>query len=118
MGKSALSGDSGHGGNDVNSMSDDEEGCGCNGVCKGDIVNAIKDKDLKSLGDVKSCTKSWSFLWKLFGLVEQILVNTLGMNIMLLKREFVVVQLLGHKEIKAGIDAGEFDSVYDVFKKT
>ena len=26
-------------------MSDDEEVCGCNGVCKGDIVNAIKDKD-------------------------------------------------------------------------
>ena len=58
FGKSALSGDSGHGGNDINSMSDDEEVCGCNGVCKGDIVKAIKEKDLKSLSDVKSCTKA------------------------------------------------------------
>ena len=46
--------------------------------CKGDIVNAIKDKDLKSLSDVKSCTKAGASCGSCLGLVEQILVNTLG----------------------------------------
>ncbi len=78
FGKSALSGDAGHGGDDVNAMSDDEEVCGCNGVCKGDIVTAIKEKDLKTLGDVKSCTKAGASCGSCLGLVEQILVNTLG----------------------------------------
>ena len=117
FGKSALSGDSGHGGNDVNSMSDDEEVCGCNGVCKGDIVNAIKDKDLKSLGDVKSCTKAGASCGSCLGLVEQILVNTLGDEYNAVEEGICGCTTLGHKEIKAGIDAGEFDSVYDVFKK-
>ena len=117
FGKSALSGDSGHGGNDVNAMSDDEEVCGCNGVCKGDIVNAIKDKDLKSLGDVKSCTKAGASCGSCLGLVEQILVNTLGDEYNAVEEGICGCTTLGHKEIKAGIDAGEFDSVYDVFKK-
>lgn len=116
FGKSALSGDSGHGGNDVNSMSDDEEVCGCNGVCKGDIVNAIKDKDLKSLSDVKSCTKAGASCGSCLGLVEQILVNTLGDEYNAVEEGICSCTTLGHKEIKAAIDAGEFDSVYDVFK--
>jgi nitrite reductase (NADH) large subunit len=58
FGKSALSGDSGHGGNDVNSIADDEEICGCNGVTKGFVVNAIKEQDLKTLSEVKTCTKA------------------------------------------------------------
>ena len=116
FGKSALSGDSGHGGNDVNAMSDDEEVCGCNGVCKGDIVNAIKDKDLKSLSDVKSCTKAGASCGSCLGLVEQILVNTLGDEYNAVEEGICSCTTLGHKEIKAAIDAGEFDSVYDVFK--
>ena len=59
-------------------MSDDEEVCGCNGVCKGDIINAIKEKDLKTLNDVKSCTKAGASCGSCLGLVEQILINTLG----------------------------------------
>ncbi|MFK5891627.1 MAG: FAD-dependent oxidoreductase, partial [Pseudomonadota bacterium] len=40
FGKAHL-GDSGHGGDVVADMSDDTEICGCNGVCKGDVVKAI-----------------------------------------------------------------------------
>jgi nitrite reductase (NADH) large subunit len=116
FGKSAL-GDSGHGGNDVNSMSDDEEVCGCNGVCKGDIVTAIKTKDLKSLSDVKTCTKAGASCGSCIGLVEQILVNTLGDEYKNIEEGICSCTTLGHKEIKSEIDNGEFKTVYDVFKK-
>jgi nitrite reductase (NADH) large subunit len=116
FGKMAL-GDSGHGGNDVNSISDDEEVCGCNGVCKGDVVSAIKERDLKSLGEVKSCTKAGASCGSCIGLVEQILVNTLGDEYNAVEEGICGCTTLGHKDIKAGIDEGEFETVYDVFKK-
>ena len=117
FGKSALSGDSGHGGNDINSMSDDEEVCGCNGVCKGDIVTAIKEKDLKSLSDVKSCTKAGASCGSCLGLVEQILVNTLGDEYNAIEEGICSCTTLGHKEIRTAINEGEFETVYDVFSK-
>ena len=117
FGKSALSGDTGHGGNDINSMSDDEEVCGCNGVCKGDIVRAIKERDLKSLSDVKSCTKAGASCGSCSGLVEQILVNTLGDEYNAIEEGICSCTTLGHKEIKVAINEGEFETVYDVFKK-
>ncbi len=116
FGKSAL-GDSGHGGNDVNSMSDDEEVCGCNGICKGDIVNAIKDKDLKSLSDVKSCTKAGASCGSCIGLVEQILVNTLGDEYDSGPEGICACTDKGHGEIKKAIDEGDFTTVYEVFNK-
>ncbi|RXJ57634.1 nitrite reductase large subunit NirB [Candidatus Marinarcus aquaticus] len=116
FGKSAL-GDSGHGGNDVNAMSDDEEVCGCNGVCKGDIVKAIKDKDLKSLNEVKACTKAGASCGSCLGLVEQILVNTLGDEYDSQPEGICGCTTLGHKEIKQSILEGEFENVYEVFKK-
>ncbi len=117
FGKSALSGDSGHGGDDINAMSDDEEVCGCNGVCKGDVVNAIKDKDLKSLGDVKSCTKAGASCGSCLGLVEQILVNTLGDEYNNEPEGICGCTNKGHAEVKKIIDDGDFETVYDVFKK-
>ncbi|WP_368030847.1 nitrite reductase large subunit NirB [Arcobacter sp. s6] len=117
FGKSALSGDAGHGGNDINAMSDDEEVCGCNGVCKGDIVNAIKEKDLKSLSDVKSCTKAGASCGSCLGLVEQILVNTLGDEYNASEEGICSCTTLGHKDIKKTINDGEFKTVYDVFKE-
>ncbi len=72
-------GDSGHGGqNAASAMSDDMEVCGCNGVCKGDIVKAITGKGLFTLDDVRAHTKASSSCGSCTGLVEQILMNTLG----------------------------------------
>ncbi len=72
-------GDSGHGGqNAAVAMSDDMEVCGCNGVCKGDITKAIVDKGLFTLDDVRSHTKASASCGSCTGLVEQILVSTLG----------------------------------------
>jgi len=71
-------GDSGHGGNVVANMSDDAEICGCNGVTKGDVVNAITVKGLFTLDDVRAHTKASSSCGSCTGLVEQLLESTLG----------------------------------------
>jgi nitrite reductase (NADH) large subunit len=72
-------GDTGHGGeNTAANMSDEMEVCGCNGVCKGDIVKAITSKGLFTLDDVRAHTKASNSCGSCTGLVEQILASTLG----------------------------------------
>jgi len=73
-------GDSGRGGvsSRVAEMPDTAEICGCNGVCKGTIVNAIIQKKLFTLDEVRTHTKASSSCGSCTGLVEQILASTLG----------------------------------------
>ncbi len=72
-------GDSGHAEvHGVTLMSDDTEICGCNGVCKGDIVNSIIKDKLFTLDEVRSHTKASSSCGSCTALVEQLLAFTLG----------------------------------------
>ena len=72
-------GDSGTGGEDrVSALPDDAEICGCNGVCKGDISEAIVEKNLFTLEDVRAHTKASSSCGSCTGLVEQLLANIVG----------------------------------------
>ncbi|RPI47300.1 MAG: NAD(P)/FAD-dependent oxidoreductase [Betaproteobacteria bacterium] len=72
-------GDAGHqGASRAAAMPDDEQVCGCNGVCKGAIVKTIKEKGLFSLEDVRKHTKASSSCGSCTGLVEQILASTIG----------------------------------------
>jgi len=72
-------GDLGHQGeSQAANMADSAEVCGCNGVCKGTIVTAIKEKGLFSLADVRKHTKASSSCGSCTGLVEQILASTVG----------------------------------------
>ncbi|WP_286787596.1 MULTISPECIES: nitrite reductase large subunit NirB [unclassified Pseudomonas] len=72
-------GDAGHQGQDkAMLMSDEMEVCGCNGVCKGTIVKAITENNLLSVDEVKKHTKAASSCGSCTGLVEQILINTVG----------------------------------------
>ncbi|CAD5110178.1 nitrite reductase large subunit NirB [Zestomonas carbonaria] len=78
FGESAL-GDVGHQGqNSAASMPDSAEVCGCNGVCKGTIVKAIQENGLFSVDEVKKHTKAASSCGSCAGLVEQILISTVG----------------------------------------
>ena len=78
FGQSHL-GNSGHQGqNSAATMPDDMEVCGCNGVCKGTIVKAIKEKGLFTLEDVRKHTKASASCGSCTGLVEQILASTIG----------------------------------------
>lgn len=72
-------GNLGHQGiNRAAAMTDDMEVCGCNGVCKGDIVRAIREQGLFTLEDVRRHTKASSSCGSCTGLVEQILAATAG----------------------------------------
>ena len=78
FGQSHL-GNTGHQGqSNATTMADEMEVCGCNGVCKGTIVKAIKEKGLFSLEDVRKHTKASSSCGSCTGLVEQILASTVG----------------------------------------
>jgi nitrite reductase (NADH) large subunit len=78
FGESSL-GDAGHlGQNKAAAMADADEVCGCNGVSKGAICKAIKDKGLFTLDDVRKHTKASASCGSCTGLVEQILMFTAG----------------------------------------
>ena len=78
FGEKAL-GDAGTAGQDrAASMADRDEVCGCNGVCKGTIVKAVREQGLFTVDEVKKHTKAASSCGSCTGLVEQILMNCLG----------------------------------------
>ena len=72
-------GDAGHKGQShAAALPDTAEICGCNGVCKGTIVKAIKEQGLFTLEEVRKHTKASSSCGSCTGLVEQILASTVG----------------------------------------
>jgi len=72
-------GDVGHQGhNKAAAMLDADEVCGCNGVTKGAICKAIKDKGLFTLEEVRKQTKASASCGSCTGLVEQLLMFTAG----------------------------------------
>jgi nitrite reductase (NADH) large subunit len=78
FGESSL-GDAGHQGHSkAAAMADSDEVCGCNGVTKGTICKAIKDKGLFTLDEVRKHTKASASCGSCTGLVEQLLMATAG----------------------------------------
>ena len=72
-------GDTGHEGHSkAATMLDTDEVCGCNGVNKGAVCKAIKDKGLFTLDEVRKHTKASASCGSCTGLVEQILMFTAG----------------------------------------
>ncbi|HEX6707999.1 MAG TPA: nitrite reductase large subunit NirB [Albitalea sp.] len=72
-------GDTGHEGhNKAAAMADSDEVCGCNGVNKGSICKAIKEKGLFTLDEVRKHTKASASCGSCTGLVEQLLMFTAG----------------------------------------
>lgn len=62
----------------VAALPDDAEICGCNGVCKGKITGAITAGGLTSLDDVRAHTKASASCGSCTGLVEKLMVLTIG----------------------------------------
>jgi nitrite reductase (NADH) large subunit len=62
----------------VAALPDEAEICGCNGVCKGKIIQAISGGGLTTLDGVRAATKASSSCGQCTGLVEQVLAVTLG----------------------------------------
>ena len=99
-------GDSGHGDDmRVAAMAATTEICGCNGVCKGEIVDAITKKNLFTLEDVRAHTKASSSCGSCTGLVEALLAHTLGGDYSEspAKKPLCGCTEFTHDEIRAGI---------------
>ncbi|HET6972089.1 MAG TPA: nitrite reductase large subunit NirB [Phenylobacterium sp.] len=62
----------------VAAMADTAEVCGCNGVCKGEIVRAIADQGLSTLDGVRAVTKASASCGTCTPLVEKLLKLSLG----------------------------------------
>lgn len=72
-------GDLGHQGqNKAAALADTDEVCGCNGITKGAICKAIKDKGLFTLEEVRRHTKASASCGSCTGLVEQLIMFTAG----------------------------------------
>lgn len=66
------------GGSLVASMTDDEIICGCNGVSKGTIVQAIQQQGCCSVDEIKACTSASRSCGGCKPLVAEVLQHTLG----------------------------------------
>ncbi|MCM3727123.1 nitrite reductase large subunit NirB [Neobacillus cucumis] len=66
------------GSDDIASMPNDELVCGCNGVTKGAIVEAIQTQGLTTLDQVSHCTNAGRSCGRCKPMVSQILAHTLG----------------------------------------
>ena len=118
FGESNL-GDTGHQGqNKALAMTDVAEVCGCNGVCKGTIVKAIKDKGLFTLDEVRKHTKASSSCGSCTGLVEQILMFTAGGDYSEAPKKKAMCGCTEHthQAVRDAIRAQHLLSIPDVYK--
>ncbi|WP_228124921.1 nitrite reductase large subunit NirB [Candidatus Methylospira mobilis] len=109
-------GDSGYGNeNKAVNLPDSAEICGCNGVCKGDVVKAIVEKKLYTLEEVRAHTKASSSCGSCTGLVEQILASTLGGDYSTApsKQALCACTALTHDEVRAAISSAAYQTIRD-----
>ena len=113
-------GDSGHGSLDVvMAMDNSAEICGCNGVCKSEIVNAINEHNLFSLDDVRAHTKASSSCGSCTGLVEQLIASTVGGEYSESPKKKPLCDCTEHtkQEVHDFIFDNDFETVFEVFSK-
>ena len=92
--------------------------CGCNGVCKGTIIDAIGAKGLTDLNGVRAHTKASASCGSCTGLVEQILAMTLGDGFQKAKVEpMCTCTDLGHDDVRRLIVAKELKSIPQVMQE-
>ena len=112
-------GDVGHEGhNKAATMPDTAEVCGCNGVNKGTICKAIKDKGLFTLDEVRKHTKASASCGSCTGLVEQILMFTAGGDYSAAPKLKAMCGCtdFGHQAVREAIRDSKLLVISDVFK--
>ncbi len=96
----------------VAALPDDAEVCGCNGVCKGPIMTAIATENLTTVDDVRARTKASSSCGSCTGLVEQLLMLSLGDNYTAdAIKPMCACTHLGHDEVRRLIVAHKLKSI-------
>jgi nitrite reductase (NADH) large subunit len=118
FGESNL-GDAGHEGqNKAALMADEAEVCGCNGVNKGTICKAIKEKGLFTLDEVRKHTKASASCGSCTGLVEQILMFTAGGDYSATPKLKAMCACTdhGHQAVRDAIRDNKLLTISDVYK--
>jgi nitrite reductase (NADH) large subunit len=122
FGEAALNngiGDVGHQGHTkAASMADSDEVCGCNGVNKGTICKAIREKGLFTLDEVKKHTKASASCGSCTGLVEQILMFTAGGDYSATPKNKAMCSCTdhGHQAVRDAIRENKLLTVGDTMK--
>jgi nitrite reductase (NADH) large subunit len=102
----------------VASLPDDAEICGCNGVCKGTITQAISTRGLTTLEDVRAGTKASASCGQCTSKVEAILISTLGTQYSAAGRKpMCKCTDLTHDEVRGFIAAKELKSLPAVMQE-
>ncbi|WP_279343511.1 nitrite reductase large subunit NirB [Variovorax terrae] len=112
-------GDVGHEGHSkAAAMPDDAEVCGCNGVSKGTICKAIKDKGLFTLDEVRKHTKASASCGSCTGLVEQILMFTAGGDYSATPKKKAVCGCTdhSHQDVRDAIRTHRLVTIADTFR--
>ena len=111
-------GDVGHEGHHkAAAMADSDEVCGCNGVNKGAICKAIKDKGLFTLDEVRKHTKASASCGSCTGLVEQLLMFTAGGDYSKTpaKKAMCACTDASHEEVRKAIRETKLLTIADVY---
>jgi nitrite reductase (NADH) large subunit len=111
-------GDVGHQGhNKAAAMLDADEVCGCNGVTKGTICKAIKEKGLFTLDEVRKHTKASASCGSCTGLVEQLLMFTAGGDYSATPKMKAMCGCTehGHQAVREAIVANKLLTIASVF---
>jgi nitrite reductase (NADH) large subunit len=95
---------------------DDTEVCGCNGVCKGEIVRAITANNLFTLDQVRAHTKASASCGSCTGLVEELMASTLGSGYSETprKKPLCACTDFNHEEVRVAIVANALKSIPEV----
>ncbi|MEY2893829.1 MAG: hypothetical protein RJA98_3737 [Pseudomonadota bacterium] len=112
-------GDVGHEGHSkAAAMADSDEVCGCNGVNKGTICKAIKDKGLFTLEEVRKHTKASASCGSCTGLVEQLIMFTAGGDYSATPKMKAMCGCtdLGHQAVRDAIFSQHLISIESVYK--
>jgi len=96
----------------VAALPPEAEVCGCNGICKSTIIDAIAGKGLTSVDEVRTPTKASASCGSCTGVVEQLLVLTLGDAFQAdAVQPLCACTELGHDDVRRLIIAEEIKSI-------
>jgi nitrite reductase (NADH) large subunit len=95
---------------DFAAMPDNTQVCDCNGVAKGTIVCAIRDKKLTSLSQVRAHTKASASCGQCTGQVEALLAFAAGVDAKSTKKTMCECTDAGHDEVRKAILAQSLKS--------
>jgi nitrite reductase (NADH) large subunit len=97
----------------------DAEICGCNGVCKGKILDAVAAKGLTTVEDVRAHTKASASCGSCTGLVEKLLRHALGDAFAAgpAIKPICTCTTYGHDEVRRLIAAKELRSIPEAMQE-